>query len=292
MPKRNVSPHQSGRELEANWVTGGAPQPLQTGDWVLRVSGDRVLKPANGWLQTVVADEVALLSASAVPLGQFQGQPLFVVNQADGALAGLEPLLLRDVILHTDDAPVALVSVAAQLAHWRRDHQFCGRCGTATVIHARERKCWCQTCEIPWYPRLAPCVIVVVRRGERMLLARSSRTRRPIYSLIAGFVEPGESLEQAVAREVKEETGLQVSNIRYRLSQPWPFPHQLMAGFFADYESGELVLQQDELADAGWFVPDQTPPIPPLTTISGQLIRAMTEEILADMADISARVHR
>jgi NAD+ diphosphatase len=105
-----------------------------------------------------------------------------------------------------------------------------------------------------------------------------------MYSLIAGFVEPGESLEQAVAREVKEETGLQVSNIRYRLSQPWPFPHQLMAGFFADYESGELVLQQDELADAGWFVPGHTPPVPSLTTISGQLIHDMSEEILADIA--------
>jgi NAD+ diphosphatase len=284
MSKRNVPPYQSGRELEANWVAGWSLQPLQAGDWVLRVSGDIVLKPANGWLQTVATDEVAALSASAVSLGQFQNRPLFVVNQTDGALAGLEPLLLRDVILHIDDAPVALVSIAVQLAHWWRDQRFCGRCGAATVIHARARACWCQTCEIPWYPRVAPCVIVVIRRGERMLLARSSRTRRPMYSLIAGFVEPGESLEQAVAREVKEETGLQVSNIRYRLSQPWPFPHQLMAGFFADYESGELVLQQDELADAGWFVPDHTPPIPPLTTISGQLIHEMAEEILLDIA--------
>ncbi|MGK2188967.1 MAG: NAD+ diphosphatase [Pseudomonadales bacterium] len=284
MSKRNVPPYQSGRELEENWVTGWSLQPLQAGDWVLRVSGDIVLKPANGWLQAVAADEVAALSASAVSLGQFQDRPLFVVNQTDGALAGLEPLLLRDVILHIDDAPVALVSIAVQLAHWWRDQRFCGRCGAATVIHSRARACWCQTCEIPWYPRVAPCVIVVIRRGERMLLARSSRTRRPMYSLIAGFVEPGESLEQAVAREVKEETGLQVSNIRYRLSQPWPFPHQLMAGFFADYESGELVLQQDELADAGWFVPDHTPPIPPLTTISGQLIHDMAEEILLDIA--------
>src|SRR5680860_1412895 len=141
MSHRNVPPYQrtreqSGRELEANWVTGWEPQPLQTGDWVLRVSGDVVLKPANGWLQAVAADEVASLSASAVSLGQFQGQPLFVVNQTNGALAGLEPLLLRNVILHTDDAPVALVSIAVQLAHWWRDHRFCGRCGTATVIHA------------------------------------------------------------------------------------------------------------------------------------------------------------
>jgi NAD+ diphosphatase len=290
MSQKSVSPCQSthaqgGRELEENWVTGWHSQPLQADDWVLRVSGDMVLKPASGWLQPVGAGEVGALSAGAVSLGQFLGRPLFVVNQTEGALAGLEPVLLRDVILHTDDAPIAMVSLAVQLAHWWRDHRFCGRCGNATVLHARERACWCQTCEIPWYPRVAPCVIVVIRRGERMLLARSSRTRRPMYSLIAGFVEPGESLEQAVAREVKEETGLQVCNIRYRLSQPWPFPHQLMAGFFADYESGELVLQQDELADAGWFVPGHTPPIPPLTTISGQLIHDMAAEIVVDIFD-------
>lgn len=289
MSEINIPPQQSGREVEENWLASWEPHPLRAGDWVLRVSGDLVLKPVDGWLQPVAADEVVTLSASAVSLGQFHGRPLFVVNQTEGALAGLEPLLLRDVILHTADAPVALVSIAVQLAHWWRDHQFCGRCGTATVLHARERACWCQNCEIPWYPRIAPCVIVVIRRGERMLLARSSRTRRPMYSLIAGFVEPGESLEQAVAREVNEETGLQVSNIRYRLSQPWPFPHQLMAGFFADYESGELVLQQDELADAGWFVPGNTPPIPSLATISGQLIHDMAEEILVDIAKRSAQ---
>ncbi|HEV8077718.1 MAG TPA: NAD(+) diphosphatase [Marinobacter sp.] len=284
MPQENLPFLQCGRALEADWVAGWQPRLLAAGDWVLRVSGDLVLKPANGWLQPVVADEVAALSASAVSLGELRGRPLFVVNQTEGALAGLQPLLLRDLILHTENAPVAMISTAVQLARWWRDHRFCGRCGTTTVFYPRERARWCQNCEIPWYPRVAPCVIVVIRRGERMLLARSSRTRRPTYSLIAGFVEPGESLEQAVAREVKEETGLQVSNVRYRLSQPWPFPHQLMAGFFADYESGELVLQQDELADAGWFVPGHTPPIPPLTTISGQLIHDMAEEILADIA--------
>ena len=278
-----------GLTVESDWVPGWQPQLLQTGHWILRVSGDVVLKPATGWLQPIAADEVAALSPSAVSLGQFQGQPLFVVNQTEGALADLQPMVLRDVILHTVDAPVAMISTAVQLAHWWRDHRFCGRCGTATVFYPRERARWCQNCEIPWYPRVAPCVIVVIRRGERMLLARSSRTRQPMYSLIAGFVEPGESLEQAVAREVKEETGLMVRNIRYQLSQPWPFPHQLMTGFFADYDSGELVLQQDELADAGWFVPGQTPPIPPLTTISGQLIHGMAKEILTGGSNGSTR---
>ncbi|KXS50781.1 MAG: NADH pyrophosphatase, partial [Marinobacter sp. T13-3] len=106
-----------------------------------------------------------------------------------------------------------------------------------------------------------------------------SRVTRNFYSLIAGFVEPGENLEQAVAREVKEETGLEVENIRYQASQPWPFPHQLMVGFFADYRSGELRLQEDELADAGWFTVEDHPPVPPSTTIAGRLIRAMKAEI-------------
>ena len=122
---------------------------------------------------------------------------------------------------------------------------------------------------------------MVIRRGDRFLLARNARVHRPFYSLIAGFVEPGESLEQAVAREVLEETGLRVDNIRYAASQPWPFPHQLMVGFFADYAGGELVLQEDELADAGWFRPGDTPPVPPLTTIAGRLIQAMEADIRA-----------
>lgn len=122
---------------------------------------------------------------------------------------------------------------------------------------------------------------MVIRRGDRLLLARNARVSRPFYSLIAGFVEPGESLEQAVEREVMEETGLRVKNIRYVASQPWPFPHQLMVGFFADYAGGELVLQEEELADAGWFRPGEFPAVPPLTTIAGQLIQAMAADIRA-----------
>jgi NAD+ diphosphatase len=122
-------------------------------------------------------------------------------------------------------------------------------------------------------------VIVVIRKGDQYLLARSSRITRHFYSLIAGFVEPGENLEQAVEREVKEETGLDVCNVRYQGSQPWPFPHQLMMGFFADYAGGELVLQEDELADAGWYAPGNTPPVPGTATIAGSLIRAMEKEI-------------
>ncbi|KPQ27812.1 MAG: NAD+ diphosphatase [Marinobacter excellens HL-55] len=128
-------------------------------------------------------------------------------------------------------------------------------------------------------------MIVVIRRDDRFLLARSSRVTRNFYSLIAGFVEPGESLEQAVVREVKEETGLDVNNIRYQSSQPWPFPHQLMVGFIADYQGGELCLQEDELADAGWFCADDHPPIPPETTIAGRLISALKDEIAGNRSD-------
>jgi NAD+ diphosphatase len=195
--------------------------------------------------------------------------------------ANSEIVGLRDALILMESAPAELLSTGFQVLQWWHDHQYCGRCGSLTESHPQERALWCGSCSIPWYPRLAPCVIVVIRRDDRLLLARSSRIKRHFFSLIAGFVEPGENIEAAVAREVKEETGLDVTGIRYQHSQPWPFPHQLMLGFFADYAGGELVLQEDELAEADWYRPGDLPPVPPLTTIAGRLIRAMEQEILA-----------
>lgn len=261
------------------WQPGWTTAEPEPGDLILALSGQSVVKPDSGWLHDRGSELFRPGLVEAVSLGSLEDRRVYVTELAASQVAGRELVPLRDALLMMPDAPAAILSTGFQVWQWWQDHRYCGRCGTTTGFHPRERAKWCEPCGIPWYPRLAPCVIVVIRRDDRLLLAKSSRVKRHFYSLIAGFVEPGESLEEAVQREVMEETGLEVTNIRYHASQPWPFPHQLMVGFFADYAAGELVLQADELADADWFLPGDTPPVPPESTISGRLIRAMEREI-------------
>lgn len=269
----------------AQWVPGWSEDKPVAGDLLLAFSGSNILKPGDGWFLRWGGPEMGDSRPEALALGTWNHQKLFVTTLPDTGLPGLQPVTLRDALILSPEAPVDLLSTGFQVWQWWQDHRYCGRCGERTQPHPRERARWCDRCHIPWYPRIAPCVIVVIRRDDRFLLARSSRVTRNFYSLIAGFVEPGESLEQAVVREVKEETGLDVKNIRYQSSQPWPFPHQLMVGFIADYRGGELCLQEDELADAGWFCADEHPPIPPETTIAGRLISAIKDEIAGDRGD-------
>jgi len=264
----------------SSWTPGWSTQPPQPHHPVIALRDGSIVRFEDGWLSPWQGvREWVSDPASAVNLGTWEGQPLYAVEMDVTGNVGVPETPLREALLGMPDAPADLLGTAFQVCQWWRDHRFCGRCGGVTDLHPQERAKWCEPCGIPWYPRVAPCVIVMIRREDRLLLARSSRVKRHFYSLIAGFVEPGESLEQAVVREVREETGLDVTNIRYRASQPWPFPHQLMMGFFADYRGGELVLQQDELADAGWFLPGEMPPVPPETTIAGRLIREMVETL-------------
>ncbi|MDL0430530.1 NAD(+) diphosphatase [Marinobacter sp. TBZ242] len=265
----------------AIWTPGWSTKAPGEDDLVLTISGDAVLKPDTGWLhEWKPVSPFAASGTDAVYVGQWNNRNVYVAEADAEALPGKpEPVPLRDALLMMEDAPADMLGTAFQVYQWWRDHRFCGRCGGVTGLHRLERAKWCEACSIPWYPRVAPCVIVVIRRNDHMLLARSSRVKRHFFSLIAGFVEPGESIEAAVAREVKEETALDVSNIRYQASQPWPFPHQLMLGFFADYAGGDLVLQEDEIAEADWYRPGELPPVPPSTTIAGRLIDAMVREI-------------
>jgi len=183
---------------------------------------------------------------------------------------------LRSLFEHFDDFEIGLAGRAKQIAHWARDHQFCGRCGSATESLTGERARRCPVCGLSSYPRIAPAIIVAVTRqdtdGPRILLARNHRFPAGRYSVVAGFVEAGETLEECVRREVAEETGVQVTNIRYFGNQPWPFPNSLMIGFTAEYAGGELAFGDDEIADAQWFAPDALPLVPPKISIARKLI--------------------
>lgn len=166
---------------------------------------------------------------------------------------------------------------AVQLVEWARTHRFCGRCGSETTALPAERAMRCPACGLLAFPRLAPAMITLVTRGEagpeqEVLLARGVAFRAPVYSCLAGFVEPGESLEQAVVREVREEVGVEVDDVRYWGSQPWPFPHSLMIGFTARWTGGDIECDPSEIVDAQWFRRDAMPPLPPHISIARKII--------------------
>ena len=172
------------------------------------------------------------------------------------------------------DEPVwTLAGRAVQLVEWVRTHRFCGRCGSPTQEAPGERARRCPSCGLLAFPRLAPAIITLVERDDgRALLGRNARWPTSMYSCLAGFVEPGETLEEAVRREVFEEVGVHVGETRYRRSQPWPFPHSLMVGFSATYEGGDIVCDETEIADAQWFSPGELPLLPGSISIARWLI--------------------
>ena len=171
---------------------------------------------------------------------------------------------------------VAIAGRAFQIAEWSRTHRFCGVCGTKTIFVQGDRSAKCPSCGHSAYPRISPAMMVLVKKGEQILLAQHAAPRNQFFTALAGFLEAGESIEEAVHREVFEEVGLKVKDLKYFGSQPWPFPHSLMIAFTAEYDSGDIKVDETEIAQAKWFGPeDELPPVPPASfSISGQLIRA------------------
>jgi NAD+ diphosphatase len=188
---------------------------------------------------------------------------------------------LRALFGVLDEAQFALAGRALQIIEWDRTHQYCGACGVPTVARSSERSRECPGCGLVVYPRLAPAVMALVRRGRELLLARSPRFPTGMYSALAGFVEPGETLEQCLEREVHEEVGIRTRNVRYFASQPWPFPHSLMIAFFADYDSGEVRADGTEIEDAQWFDIAKLPRLPATISIARRLIDAAIGEVPA-----------
>ena len=185
---------------------------------------------------------------------------------------GYEWAGLRAVSQQFEYETFVRAGLAFQWMDFYRTNQFCGRCGTPMQSHVQDRAQECPKCGYLIYPILAPAVIVAVEKGDSLLLARSPHFQPNMMSVVAGFVEPGETLEQTVAREVLEETGIRVKNIRYFGSQPWPFPHSLMLGFTAEWESGEIEIDGIEIEAAGWYTAEMIPPRPSSVSISRMLI--------------------
>lgn len=182
---------------------------------------------------------------------------------------------LRALFGACDDGFLGVAGRAVQLAEWARTHRYCGACATAMTHVAGERCYQCPACGMSAYPRISPAMMVLIRKGEQVLLAMHAKSPYQRYTALAGFLEAGESIEEAVHREVFEEVGLRVHNLRYFASQPWPFPHSLMVAFTADYLDGEIRVDPGEIADARWFGPDDDwPEMPVSVSIAAALINA------------------
>lgn len=256
----------------------GPPDAAPTDDLRVpaRASWARLPSSANRHLSD-------LARVRTLHLGQLEGTPCWAAEAPAQAPAppGMQWEGLRALFSVLEDAHFALAGRALQLIDWDRSHQFCGRCGAPTEAKAEEHARICPACELTAYPRIAPAVMALVRRGRELLLGRSPHFPPGMYSALAGFVEPGETLEQCLAREVEEEVGVRVSGARYFASQPWPFPHSLMIAFVCEWAGGELRPQAGEIEAAAWFDVLQLPRLPSRISIARRLI----DSVAAQMRD-------
>lgn len=233
-------------------------------------------------LASIPADSYAEYHEQSVSISKQGGFQHLLIDMQKQCLEHEELALysLRELLTQMPAADFQHVAQAWQYALFLRTHRFCGQCGSRMDKVQWEMAMHCHTCQHRSYPRVSPCIIVAIRHGNKILLAQGERQKQSgYYSTLAGFVESGESLEQAVHREVKEEVGVQVKNLEYYGSQPWPFPHSLMMGYLAEYDSGDIKVDGHEIIDAKWFDFDELPNVPPKFSIAGHLIEETQKRI-------------
>lgn len=244
---------------------------MNKGYWIIVSDFDIALEA--GEIPFGSAEELGLSGREKLTIGQYQGSPAYLVKALESDNQR-EFAYLRSQINRPPELS-HLLHRAVSLNHFFQTHQFCGKCGEKTILASDEIAIYCNACGNRAYPTISPSIIVAVRKGRQILLANHLRHKGTIYTTLAGFVEAGEAVETAVHREVFEETGIKVKNVRYFGSQPWAFPNSLMLGFLADYESGEIQLQEEEICDAKWFDCEESlPEIPQQGTIALELIQA------------------
>lgn len=260
--------------------------PPRPTDAVIHVRGNMPLVRSDTSALPTFGDQFPFVSASDEMLfiGSIGETQLFAsrVSESIEPLDGWCFTSLRSLFDIVDDDLAAAIGTALHLLEWHANSRFCGRCGTETAMKEDERAKVCPECGLLIFPRISPAIIVAVLNHGKILLGHNKRHTKAMYSLVAGFVEAGESLEQAVRREIGEEVSIEVDNIQYWGSQPWPFPDSLMLGFTAEYKSGKIKVDGEELVDAGWFSPDSMPLIPPCGSISRKIIDWFTQGEVAD----------
>lgn len=216
--------------------------------------------------------------AQKIYVGRLDGITCYAVEALNDCcdMPDMAFLGLRKLFGLIGDGYYQAAARAVQLLHWDHTHRYCGQCGAQTETKTDEHAKYCPVCGLVSYPRISPAVICAITRGDRILMAR--RTSMNYYSVIAGFVEPGETLEQCLRREIREEVGVEIKNIRYFGSQSWPFPHSLMIAFTAEYAGGEITVDGVEIEDAGWFTAKDLPPMPPPVSIARRLVNWFAEK--------------
>ena len=272
-------------EMLQHFFPNNKPVDNSDGLFIIPVVGRDILL-ASGSNALMVdhssADVMKFYCQNRQVLGQWQGVNCEVWDLTAESLAmpGFELMDLRSLLRTLSDEEFSLASRAVQLLEWQKNHRFCGACGQPTTEAEADHALQCLPCNISLYPRISPCIIVVVMDGERCLLGRQASWPEGRYSALAGFLEAGESAEQALHREVFEETGVHIENIRYLGSQAWPFPGQLMLGFMADAKTTAIVIDDDELSDARWFHYSELPDVLPSSrSMSGQLIEEFVRRV-------------
>lgn len=219
-------------------------------------------------------EEISIFPVRTQYLGTLEGHPSYAAEVTPGTNVP-DGMVFQDLIsLYEvlDEDIYLLAGRAIQIMTWDNDHQFCGRCGSPTQNAEHEMAKICPKCGFMSFPRLSPAVIIAIVNHGKILMAKHSYGLKDRYSLIAGFIEPGETIEEGVQREIMEEVGIKVKNIKYFGSQPWPFPHSLMIGFTVEYESGEIQVDGKEILDAKWFSRDEVLPRTPKISIASELI--------------------
>ncbi len=214
-------------------------------------------------------------------LGTYGGEHCYAAELATAQTApnGHAMLGLRDLLGHLDDTLAGVSGRAIQILEWNRNHRYCGRCGGETVPRENERARICVPCKRTSYPPVAPVIMILITHGRKLLLARKVGWGNTRYSALAGFVEPGETLESTVIRETREEVGVEIKNLRYFGSQPWPFPNNLMIAFTAEYAGGAVTPDGVEIEEAAFFDVDEMPNLPPGISISRRMINTIAAEL-------------